>query len=45
MLLNIGATLSAKAGPAAACAGCVGFGGFSIVVNKVMSGIGHYFEV
>jgi hypothetical protein len=34
----VGATLSAKAGPAAACFGCVGFGGFSFVVDKINGG-------
>lgn len=37
----VGATLSAKQGPTAACLGCVGFGGFSLVVDKVMSGMDH----
>jgi import inner membrane translocase subunit TIM22 len=32
----VGATLSAKGGPAAACLGCAGFAGFSIVVDKIM---------
>ncbi len=32
----VGATLSAKAGPAAACAGCAGFAGFSFLVDKIM---------
>ena len=32
----VGATLSAKAGPAAACTGCVGFAGFSYIMDKVM---------
>jgi import inner membrane translocase subunit TIM22 len=32
----VGATLSAKGGPAAACIGCLGFGGFSLVIDKVM---------
>ena len=32
----VGATLSAKGGPAAACIGCAGFAGFSIVVDKIM---------
>lgn len=32
----VGATLSAKAGPAAACVGCAGFAGFSFVVDKIM---------
>jgi import inner membrane translocase subunit TIM22 len=35
----VGATLSAKQGPAAACFGCVGFGGFSLVVDKLMGGL------
>ena len=37
----VGATLSARAGPAASCMGCVGFGGFSLVVDKIMSSVGH----
>ena len=32
----VGATLSAKGGPAASCMGCVGFGGFSFLVDKIM---------
>jgi import inner membrane translocase subunit TIM22 len=32
----VGATLSAKGGPGAACIGCVGFAGFSLVVDKIM---------
>jgi import inner membrane translocase subunit TIM22 len=32
----VGATLSAKGGPAAACLGCAGFAGFSIIVDKIM---------
>jgi import inner membrane translocase subunit TIM22 len=32
----VGATLSAKGGPAAACLGCAGFAGFSLVVDKIM---------
>jgi mitochondrial import inner membrane translocase subunit TIM22 len=32
----VGATLSAKGGPAAACVGCAGFAGFSIIVDKIM---------
>jgi len=32
----VGATLSAKAGPQAACAGCAGFAGFSYIMDKVM---------
>lgn len=32
----VGATLSAKGGPGAACIGCVGFAGFSFVVDKIM---------
>jgi import inner membrane translocase subunit TIM22 len=32
----VGATLSAKAGPSAACLGCVGFAGFSLVVDRIM---------
>jgi len=32
----VGATLSAKGGPQAACIGCVGFAGFSFVVDKIM---------
>ena len=32
----VGATLSAKAGPTAACAGCVGFAGFSFLMDKIM---------
>ena len=32
----VGGGLSARAGPAAACIGCVGFGGFSLVVDKIM---------
>lgn len=32
----VGATLSAKQGPAASCVGCVGFAGFSYLVDKVM---------
>ena len=35
----VGATLSAKAGPAAACVGCAGFAGFSFVMDKLM---GHH---
>jgi len=31
-----GAAMSAKAGPAAACFGCVGFASFSLVVDKIM---------
>lgn len=31
-----GATLSAKAGPGAACLGCVGFASFSIIIEKIM---------
>lgn len=33
---TVGATLSAKGGPGAACLGCVGFAGFSLVVDKIM---------
>lgn len=33
---TVGATLSAKGGPAAACIGCAGFAGFSLVVDKIM---------
>jgi len=32
----VGATLSASGGPQAACLGCVGFAGFSLVVDKIM---------
>ena len=32
----VGATLSAKGGPAAACLGCAGFAGFSLIVDKIM---------
>eukprot|EP01040_Poterioochromonas_malhamensis_P016125 gene16126-18224_t len=32
----VGATLSAKGGPTAACIGCAGFAGFSFIMNKVM---------
>jgi import inner membrane translocase subunit TIM22 len=32
----VGGTLSAKGGPAAACIGCIGFAGFSLVVDKIM---------
>lgn len=32
----VGATLSAKAGPGAACAGCAGFAGFSFLMDKIM---------
>jgi import inner membrane translocase subunit TIM22 len=32
----VGATLSAKQGPLAACAGCMGFAGFSFLVDKIM---------
>lgn len=32
----VGATLSASGGPAAACIGCAGFAGFSLVVDKIM---------
>ena len=32
----VGATLAAKGGPAPACFGCVGFGGFSLVVDKIL---------
>jgi import inner membrane translocase subunit TIM22 len=32
----VGATLSAKAGPQAACIGCIGFGGFSLIIDKVL---------
>ncbi len=32
----VGATLSIKGGPAAACLGCAGFAGFSLVVDKIM---------
>jgi import inner membrane translocase subunit TIM22 len=32
----VGAALSAKGGPAASCIGCVGFAGFSLVVDKIM---------
>jgi import inner membrane translocase subunit TIM22 len=32
----VGATLAAKGGPSAACIGCVGFAGFSLVVDKIM---------
>ena len=32
----VGATLAAQGGPAAACFGCAGFGGFSLVVDKIM---------
>jgi mitochondrial import inner membrane translocase subunit TIM22 len=31
-----GATLSARAGPTAACIGCAGFAGFSFVMDKIM---------
>lgn len=32
----VGATLSASGGPAAACLGCGGFAGFSLIIDKVM---------
>lgn len=32
----VGAALSAKAGPVAACAGCAGFAGFSAIADKIM---------
>lgn len=32
----VGATLSASAGPAAACMGCAGFAGFSLVIEQIM---------
>ena len=32
----VGATLAAKGGPGPACFGCVGFGGFSLVVDKIL---------
>ncbi len=32
----VGATMGAKGGPAAACLGCAGFAGFSLIVDKVM---------
>mmetsp|Transcript_10004 Transcript_10004/g.10490 ORF Transcript_10004/g.10490 Transcript_10004/m.10490 type:complete len:205 (+) Transcript_10004:3-617(+) len=32
----VGATLSASGGPTAACLGCVGFAGFSYLMDKVM---------
>jgi import inner membrane translocase subunit TIM22 len=32
----VGATLSASGGPAAACMGCGGFAGFSLIIDKVM---------
>ena len=32
----VGATLSAGAGPGAACAGCVGFASFSVIIDKIM---------
>ena len=36
----VGATLSAKSGPAAACVGCIGFGTFSLIADRVMESIG-----
>ena len=36
-IYNLG-TLSAKAGPAASCVGCLGFAGFSLVIDKI---VGH----
>ncbi|GBG74633.1 hypothetical protein CBR_g19040 [Chara braunii] len=33
-----GGSLSAKGGPRAACAGCVGFAAFSVLIDKVMQG-------
>ena len=33
----VGGTLSASGGPGAACLGCVGFAGFSFLIDKVMS--------
>jgi len=32
----VGATLSAGGGPGAACVGCAGFAGFSVLVDKIM---------
>lgn len=32
----VGGAMSAKGGPAAACIGCAGFAGFSLVVDKIM---------
>lgn len=32
----VGGALSAKGGPAAACIGCMGFAGFSLVMDKIM---------
>lgn len=32
----VGGTLSAKGGPAAACVGCAGFAGFSLLMDKIM---------
>jgi import inner membrane translocase subunit TIM22 len=32
----VGGTLSASGGPAAACMGCAGFAGFSLIIDKVM---------
>ncbi len=32
----VGGTISAKGGPAAACLGCIGFAGFSILIEAVM---------
>lgn len=32
----VGATMSAKAGLTASCVGCIGFGGFSLVVDAIM---------
>lgn len=32
----VGGTMSAKGGPAAACIGCAGFAGFSLIVDKIM---------
>lgn len=36
----VGASLSAKAGPQAACFGCVGFSAFSFLMDAVLGG-GH----
>lgn len=32
----VGGTMSAKGGPAAVCMGCIGFAGFSLVMEKIM---------
>jgi import inner membrane translocase subunit TIM22 len=37
----VGAAISAKGGPAAACIGCAGFAGFSLVVDKIFGATGH----